>query len=438
MITLTINGKRVKAEENATLLDVTRKMSLPIPTLCYHPDLTPQGACRLCTVEVREDGKSRLVTACNYPVRKGIEVRTHTKRVLRARQVLIELLFARCPEAPFVQGLARQFGIKKRRFKTENPHDDCILCGLCVRTCDEIVGAMAIDFSNRGVQKQVGTPFNIDSESCVACGACEYICPTGAIKMEMERVRKIKRSDTGTHRYCRYMRLGLVDFMICSNGFECWRCEFDQMMEDRFDTHPAFAIKPAKSKRPLQISGFTFYPNLYYSDSHVWAKPMDQLIRLGLDDLVSPFAADAHALELPAVGRVLKKNEVLVKVVVGKQKLALLSPFRGTVSTVNQDIAEDPALAWKAPYDRGWLVMMEVHRPEDLSKLYSGQLAQDWFAQQAVRLTTRLTEWAARAGSGGAESTATLSFEDAQLIREVVRNRWDEMKKILFNDRSKR
>ncbi len=249
MGTLTINGKRVKAREDSTLLDICRKLSIPIPTLCFHPDLSPQGACRLCTVEVSQNGRTRMVTACNYPAREGIEVKTHSEKVLKRRRTLVELLLARCPQSAFVQGLAREFSIEKSRFKTMNPETDCILCGLCVRTCNEIVGADAIGFSGRGTEKKVGVPFEVDSSRCLACGACEFVCPTQAIKMEMDRVREIKRSGTGTLRHCRYMRLGLLDFMICSNGFECWRCEVDQGMEDRFGTHPAFALKPAGKRR---------------------------------------------------------------------------------------------------------------------------------------------------------------------------------------------
>ena len=249
MVNLTINGKQVRAKEDATLLDICRKRSIPIPALCFHPDLSPQGSCRLCTVEVSQNGKTRMVTACNYPVREGIEVTTHSERVLQTRKTLVELLLARCPQVPFVQDLAREFGIQESRFKNMNPENDCILCGLCVRTCDEIVGAHAIGFSGRGTQKKIGVPFEVDSGQCLACGACEYVCPTGAIRMEMERIRKMKRSDTGTLRHCRYMRLGLLDFMICSNGFECWRCEVDQRMEDRFGVHPAFALKPARKRK---------------------------------------------------------------------------------------------------------------------------------------------------------------------------------------------
>ena len=99
------------------------------------------------------------------------------------------------------------------------------------------------------------------------------------------------------------MRLGLVDFMVCSNGFECWRCEVDQTMEDRFGTHPAFALKPAKSKEPFQVSGFTYYPEYFYSEGHVWAKPMDSHMRLGFDDLVSNLAMEADSIKLPPVGQ---------------------------------------------------------------------------------------------------------------------------------------
>ena len=121
MVTLTINGKKVKAREETTLLEICRKMSISIPTLCYHPDLTPQGSCRLCTVEVSENGKTRMVTACNYPAREGIKVETHSERVLQARRVLVGLLLARCPQVPFIQDLARELGVKKTPYKSEDP-----------------------------------------------------------------------------------------------------------------------------------------------------------------------------------------------------------------------------------------------------------------------------------------------------------------------------
>ena len=431
MITLTLNGAKVKAEENTTLLEICRKMSISIPTLCYHPDLTPHGSCRLCTVEVSEKGKIRMVTACNYLAREGIKVETHSDKVLRARRILVELLLARCPQVPFVQAFARELGVEKSPFKVENPENDCILCGLCVRTCNEIVGTNAIGFSKRGTLKKIGTPFEVDSDQCIACGACEYICPTGAIKMEMDRIRKIKQSDTGTLRSCRYMRLGLVDYMVCSNGFECWRCEVDQTMEDRFGVHPAFAIKPAKSKEPSQVSGFTYFPEYSYSGGHLWAKSIDPLIRLGLDDMASVLAIEADSIWLPPAGSALKKNQVLAEMMTAGKKAQVLSPITGTVTAVNRDVEEAPNLAWRDPYRRGWLLMMQPDRPEEISQLYSGESAKAWFTQEAEKLNTLLTEWA----PSPSKKDGPLQ---GQLVRKIVRDQWKKLTEVLLkgNDRN--
>jgi bidirectional [NiFe] hydrogenase diaphorase subunit len=425
MVTLTINGKKVKAKEETTLLEICRKMSISIPTLCYHPDLAPQGSCRLCTVEVSENGKARMVTSCNFPALEGIKVETHSDKVIQARRILVELLLARCPQVPFIQDFARELGVEKTPFKTENPENDCILCGLCVRTCNEIVGAKAIGFSHRGTQKKIGTPFEIDSEQCLACGACEYICPTSAIKMEMDRIRKIKRSDTGTLRYCRYMRLGLVDFMVCSNGFECWRCEVDQGMEDRLGTHPAFALKPAKNKHPLQVNGFTFFPGLSYSEEHLWARPMDGNIQLGFDDLVCTFAMEADSISLPPVGTVLKKRQVLAEITAAGKKARVLSPFAGTVSVINRDVEESPNLAWRDPYGRGWLVILQPEPPDQNSRLYSGEPAKAWFTEQAANLATLFMKWAP-------PSSKKEEIQDGQLIRAIVRKHWDRLAGVLL------
>jgi len=430
MITLTINGKKVKAKEETTLLEICRKMSISIPTLCYHPDLAPHGSCRLCTVEVSENGKARLVTSCNFPAQEGINVETHSDQVIQARRILAELLLARCPQVPFIKDFARGLGVEKTPFKTENPGNNCILCGLCVRTCNEIVGANAIGFSHRGTQKKIGTPFEIDSEQCLACGACEYVCPTGAVKMEMDRIRKIKRSDTGTLRYCRYMRLGLVDFMVCSNGFECWRCEVDQEMEDRFGTHPAFAVKPAKNKHPLQVSGFTFFPELFYSEEHIWARPMDGNIRLGMDEMISTLAMEADSIGLPRPGTVLKKNQVLAEITSAEKRATVLSPFTGTVSVINHDVEESPNLVWRDPYRRGWLVILQPEPPDQISRLYSGEPAKAWFTKQAANLATLFMKWAPR-------FSKKEEVQGGQLIRTIVRKHWDKLVEVLLKNNDK-
>lgn len=430
MITLTINGKKVKAKQDASLLEICRQLSIPIPTLCYHPDLAPHGSCRLCTVEVSENGKTRMVTSCNYPARDGIRVETHSDKVIHARRTLVELLLARCPQVPFLQDLARELGTEKSPFKTENPESNCILCGLCVRTCNEIVGAHAIGFSNRGTRKRIGTPFEADSEQCIACGACEYVCPTGAVKMEMDRIKKIKRSDTGTLRYCRYMRLGLVDFMVCSNGFECWRCEVDQGMEDRFGTHPAFAVKPAKNKQPLQVNGFTFFPELYYTEEHVWAKPMDRNVKVGFDDMVSTLTMEADSIHLPPAGTVLKKGQVLAEIAAAGKKASVLSPFAGTISVINHDVEESPNLAWRDPYHRGWLLLLRPEPLDQISQLYLGEPAKVWFTKQAANLAALFLKWVPH-------SSKKEQIQDGPLIRTIVRKHWDKLAEILLKNNDK-
>ncbi len=172
---LFLNGVEVSAEEDWTLLDTAKFYGLNIPTLCYYEGLSPYGACRLCVVEIGKGDRTKLVTACTHPVKEGLKVRTHTPRVMRARKMLIELLLARCPSSKTLQDLAAKFGVQNVRFKVKN--EDCILCGLCVRMCEEQMDAGAIGFVSRGSDRRITTPFDIKSEACRTCGACQYICP---------------------------------------------------------------------------------------------------------------------------------------------------------------------------------------------------------------------------------------------------------------------
>ena len=178
-----IDSHPIEVEEGTFVLEAAKTLGITIPTLCYYPHMTPYAACRVCAVEIR-DGKgwSKIVTACNYPVWNGMEVLTTTPRVLNARRVNLEMLMSQCAPVPVLQELAREFGIDQPRWGTGE--DTCILCGLCVRICDEVVGAHALAFSDRGIHRRVATPFDDISRDCILCGACASVCPTGHIVME--------------------------------------------------------------------------------------------------------------------------------------------------------------------------------------------------------------------------------------------------------------
>jgi len=175
MITLSLNGLEVSVEKGATLLEAATFLGFPIPTLCHMEGLSPYGACRLCVVEIGQGDKARLVTSCTYPASEGLTVRTASSRVLRARRMVLELLLASCPQSKTIQDLASAHGIRRQRFKQEQ--EDCILCGRCVRMCEEQMMAKAIGFRGRGEKRSIGTPFDVKSDVCRQCGGCLYVCP---------------------------------------------------------------------------------------------------------------------------------------------------------------------------------------------------------------------------------------------------------------------
>jgi len=202
MVTVSIDEKTVEASENMTILEAAKNVDIPIPTLCFNSYLKPYGGCRMCLVEVENPDtrlRPRLVSSCTYPVEKGLVVRTKSERALGARRFILELLLARCPESPEIQELAREHGVsiddtstldvvgKYLLTKAPRPeHTNCILCGLCVRVCSEVVQRSALSLTYRGSQKKVRTPFDRISKTCIGCGSCAYLCPTNAITVEEE------------------------------------------------------------------------------------------------------------------------------------------------------------------------------------------------------------------------------------------------------------
>jgi predicted molibdopterin-dependent oxidoreductase YjgC len=201
MVTLTIADKKITVPENTTVLEAARRNGIHIPTLCDDPRLEPHGGCRLCLVQVK--GMPRLVTSCTTPVSEGMDIEVTNELIERQRRTIVELLLSDHPNDCMVceragdctlQELAYFYNLRSNRFYGErrqytkkdlNPFierdmEKCILCGKCVRVCDEIQGLGAIDISGRGFTAKVSTSFEKDL-NCEFCGQCVSICPTGAL-----------------------------------------------------------------------------------------------------------------------------------------------------------------------------------------------------------------------------------------------------------------
>jgi len=187
-ISVIIDGRTVQAVKDQCVLDVARENGIYSPSLCYNPEVKSSGgACRVCLVEAHQGGKMRLVTSCNYPVRKGLEVKTDTPFVHKIRKGVLELLLARVPDSDVIRDMAAKEGLTETRFRKDEGEKNrykCISCALCTNVCAEVVGVSAISMEDRGADKKPATPYHKPSDVCIGCGACVYACPTGAITMK--------------------------------------------------------------------------------------------------------------------------------------------------------------------------------------------------------------------------------------------------------------
>ncbi len=223
MVQLTINNIKVNAEDGMTILDAAKSVGIHIPTLCHLKNLAPTGACRICSVEV--DGQRGLTPACAYPVYDGMVVETNSPRVRRARKTIVELLVENHPQDCLIcvrnkncelQDLAEQYGVREHRYagetkchaidissaSMERDPAKCILCGRCVRVCFEVQKVGAIDFTNRGFNSIVTTPYNkgLNISDCILCGQCILVCPTAALR-EKSSLKEVSNALTDKTKY---------------------------------------------------------------------------------------------------------------------------------------------------------------------------------------------------------------------------------------------
>lgn len=204
MITLAIDGRQVTVPAGTSILDAAKTIGAAIPTICYHPNLTANAVCRLCTVEVQ--GARTLQPACVVPAAEGMVVSTTSERVAAARRVILELLASTVDlhDAPEIQAQIARYGADVNRFAggerrefpvlDDNPfyvrdYSQCVMCWRCIQVCaDDVQFTYALTWGGRGIGSHVATFFDegMPDTSCVFCGNCVGACPTGALKGKVE------------------------------------------------------------------------------------------------------------------------------------------------------------------------------------------------------------------------------------------------------------
>lgn len=212
MIEITLNDQKVQVEEGCTILDAANKIGVDIPALCHQTSvepysasgsnptsMEPYGACRLCTVEIHDGRKTRMVTACNYPIRKSITVNTNSEKTVNTRNTLIQMMMSRWPNVHYIKEIAEKYKVIAPNYThplIDYNENACVLCGLCVRICKQGVLETITGFTGRGSSRAVGIPFDEHPEQCLDCFKCQAVCPTKAISVTTEFVRmKNKISD---------------------------------------------------------------------------------------------------------------------------------------------------------------------------------------------------------------------------------------------------
>lgn len=228
-----IDGRRLKCEEGEMILEVCNRNHIYIPTLCNHEAVEPSGACRLCMVEISHPkwpGWKNWVTACLYPIQDGLVVGTNTSRVRRLRATVLDLLLARCPNSDVIREFAEEYGVEETAYQPRDDGDNCILCGLCVRVCEEVIGANAIQPAWRGVLKEISEPLKEPPPDCIGCAACAHVCPTGVIPVIQSNTHRVIWDRTFEMHQCKECGKAHI-----TKEQRDWMIEKNDLPEDYYD-----------------------------------------------------------------------------------------------------------------------------------------------------------------------------------------------------------
>jgi len=197
---ITIDGRTAFVAPGTTVLESARQLGISIPTLCSYRGLSPYGACRICIVEIDTPRGPKQAASCTYPVENNMVVHTDTPQIRESRSIILELLLAQAPDSTELAVFAAKYGVSSTSF-TKAKTGSCILCGLCVRACGDLMGRSAISLFGRGAKREVRTAYEEKSDQCQVCGACDFVCPTGAIELARIASRPIKKHDTAYNQY---------------------------------------------------------------------------------------------------------------------------------------------------------------------------------------------------------------------------------------------
>jgi NADH dehydrogenase/NADH:ubiquinone oxidoreductase subunit G len=180
---ISINGKLYAAAAGEKILEVARRNKILIPTLCHSEALPGSASCRLCVVELHKEGEVQFVAACSHPVSEGMVVQTESQALSANRRRLLQLYQLMAPDSSRIKNLLAVYQGEPLTRLTADTDNKCILCGLCVRACDQL-GTSAISTVFRGTHKKIDTAFAQPPVACIGCGACYNVCPVDAIAME--------------------------------------------------------------------------------------------------------------------------------------------------------------------------------------------------------------------------------------------------------------